>query len=174
MRAPRSTYRFPLTLATAALATALGACAGAANPMQPPDRILVRVHNNTVPSSSVTVYLLPVQGNRALLGTVDPGATETFRDEPEPASTRFRLMARTTEGGVRRSRSFDMTGLDGAEWSLSTNDITLYEATRVPEADTAGADAPVVRPEGSDVEKPDDALSAPPGSRSAEPSGFLR
>lgn len=30
-----------------------------------------------------------------------------------------------------------MTGLDGAEWNLSTNHVTLYEATRVQEPDTA-------------------------------------
>jgi len=109
------------------------------NPMEGPQRMLVRVQNNLQPPKAISVYIHPAQGGRTLLGSVSPSSTDTFEYEPEGVSSAYRLTARTSAGRSLVSNQFEMTGRDGAEWSLWENHVTLYRATRVApsQADTS-------------------------------------
>ncbi len=126
-----SIKRWTRHLALAA-ATGLAATACASNP-QPAatsqGAATIVVDNASGPSTGVTaasVYLLPRNGTRDLLGTVTMDSQKSFVVKPD-VSLEYQLVA--TEGTQSiRSRTFTMTPGDAIEWDLSLNTIKITQS----------------------------------------------
>ena len=90
--------------------------------------IQVRVHNDLVPSTSVTVYAVQEGGQRTMLGTVMTGTTDTFRFRPMIASGTHYLVADPPgPGDELRSRPvvFPIDGGARVEWNLMNNCLNV-------------------------------------------------
>ncbi len=112
-----------------AAALLLAACA-AAVPGAADAELLIRVQNNLVPPTSLTVWAVPATGTRQMLGTVDPSTTATLRFDPAPAAGQYRLMAETTAGTEIVSNPVVLSDAAVVQWDLSSNIATVTE-TRV-------------------------------------------
>lgn len=127
MREALTHPRAPLFRLLSLLAVlALSACAGragaeAAEMTVPEGHAMIRVQNNTIPPTTLTVWAVPETGARTRLGVLRPSATETFHFEPIGAGTRYRLVAETTAGADLVSREFSLTGTAGVLWDVNAN-----------------------------------------------------
>lgn len=90
--------------------------------------VSIRVNNNVIPPTSLTVYAVSETGSRQILGSVSPSGAKTFSYDPVAlSSSRFRLLARTTTGAELVSQPFTLTGTTGLEWEVNTNSIRFFE-----------------------------------------------
>lgn len=103
-------------------ATQAGAEAGAA--VAPAEgEVVVRVQNNVIPPTSLTVWAVPETGVRRMLGVMQPSETKTFTFEPSLPNTQYRLVAQATAGSELVSREFTFAGVSGVTWDMSLNVI---------------------------------------------------
>lgn len=115
----RMRSRVPLG-ASWALLLVLAACGGARSG-SPEDRVQVRVNNNLVPPTALTVYAVSDAGSRRLLGSVSPNQEITLTFDPGSAGGSYRLMARTLSGAeIVSNPVFIRTG-GGVSWTLQSN-----------------------------------------------------
>jgi hypothetical protein len=107
------------------LSTTAGGCAtsGAGVGM---DDIGVEVRNDLIPSSALTIYLVPETGSRRLLGNVSPAQTKTLSFQ-ELSVGQYRLMARTTGGNEIVSNPIVLVDAKTLRWSLSSNILAVVE-----------------------------------------------
>ncbi|HEX2202556.1 MAG TPA: hypothetical protein VHG91_04645 [Longimicrobium sp.] len=118
---------FPRALrpaAALALLLAASACGGArrARPgTEPPPEVQIVVENNLPIPAPLTVYVLPENGGRLLLGTVPGATTASFRYRPVNLGFAHRLVARTTSGDDLRSDLFRLSGKTRLVWSVRDN-----------------------------------------------------
>lgn len=90
--------------------------------------VAIRVNNNVLPPTSLTVFAVSETGSRQILGSVSPSSTKTFNYDPVSlSSSRFRLLARTTTGKELASQPFTLTGTAGLEWQVNSNSIRFFE-----------------------------------------------
>ena len=125
---PRTVLRLLSALVVLALAgcggatTQAGAEAGAA--VAPAEgQMVVRIQNNLIPPSSLTVYAVPETGVRQMLGVMQPSETKTFTLDPSLATTQYRLVAEATGGQEIASREFTFAGTSGVTWDMNLNVI---------------------------------------------------
>ncbi|MGH7506233.1 MAG: hypothetical protein ACRELX_11305 [Longimicrobiales bacterium] len=88
--------------------------------------VQVEVNNDLIPSSALTVYVLPEIGARRLIGNVNPSETTTLQFE-EVAVGQYRLMARTTGGNEIVSNPISLANVAAITWDLSSNILTVKE-----------------------------------------------
>ena len=108
--------------------TALAGCAsapagGAAN------EVAVRVNNNLIPPTSLSVYMVPEVGARRLLGTVPPGSNRTLRYNPVGVGGTYRLVGETVGGTDIPSTPFSLTGAGVVNWDVQSRIATVTDAT---------------------------------------------
>lgn len=86
---------------------------------------IVVVDNTNTTMGAATIYLVPENGVRDQLGTVNPNDEATFTVDPD-VGFRYRLMA---EVGVDElvSREFTFTENSTVEWDLYTNTVSFSE-----------------------------------------------
>ncbi len=103
-----------------------GACAtGREAPAVGAGTLLVTVVNNLTPRTSLTVRITADPGTRVLLGSVSPGATQTFRLNRLMPSGDYQLVAETAEGREIVSREFNVLPGDEVMWSVRTNTVDV-------------------------------------------------
>lgn len=112
----------------ALLMTALAGCAstpagGGVN------EVVVRVNNNLIPPTSLSVYMVPEVGARRLLGTVPPGSDRTLRFNPIGAGGTYRLVGETVGGTDIPSTPFSLAGAAVVNWDVQSRIATVSGAT---------------------------------------------
>ena len=107
------------------LAAGVGGCASAGTGSGGDTAIVVE--NNLVPSSAMSVYALPDQGGRRLIGSVSPGETRTLRFDVFGVGGQYRFVARTTGGSDLVSNPVTIEAGDTVRWSLASNIATVDE-----------------------------------------------
>jgi predicted small secreted protein len=116
------------TLAWAAavlLSTTVAACASTSEGAGL-NQIGVEVRNDLVPSSALTIYVVPETGARRLLGSVSPSQTKMLSFQ-EVSVGQYRLMARTTDGQEIVSNPIVLADASTLRWNLSSNILTILE-----------------------------------------------
>lgn len=95
--------------------------AGAADTTQvsEDESIRIEVTNHISPPSSVVVYVLQNTGARQRLGRVQPGRTGSFEYRPQTEARRIRLLARTNQGEIFRSRAFTVSQAGVVRWEFT-------------------------------------------------------
>jgi hypothetical protein len=116
--------RFAAALALL-LSTALaGACATFGQGGAPTEsQVTVRVENNLIPPTSLTIYAITDRGTRRLLGSVNPSDTQTLHFEAGPGG-QYRILARTTGGREILSNPVNVSGGEGIRWDVQANIAT--------------------------------------------------
>ena len=89
------------------------------------DAVAVTINNDIVPPASVTVWMVPENGGRRRLGTVNPNGQQTFNFSPGVRSMEHRLVAETTGGGDRESNPFTLVAVSGVRWNLSGPTVSI-------------------------------------------------
>ncbi|MEX2572578.1 MAG: hypothetical protein WD737_14855 [Gemmatimonadota bacterium] len=100
------------------LATAVSACAHLGGGGDATAEL--RVENNLIPPTTLSVYALPDTGTRQLVGIVRPGATTDLSFSPRAAAS-YQFVAETTEGRDIVSPPINIRAGDTAEWDLDAN-----------------------------------------------------
>ena len=115
------------------IATLAAVLAGACATAQPGAQSVVNivVENNTIPSSPVTVYLVPTSGIERMLGTATSSRTTSLEYRGLPAVGTHYLVARPVSGRNIVSNTFLMDGVQALEWSLASNFVRITQ-TREP------------------------------------------
>lgn len=83
-------------------------------------RATLRVENDLIPPTSLSVYAVPEIGSRILVGVVPPGETTTLTFDAAAASD-YRFVAETTAGREITSDEITLGSGDGAIWSVNAN-----------------------------------------------------
>jgi hypothetical protein len=95
-------------------------------PAQPTgNTISIRVTNDIVPPTSITVWMVPEQGSRRRLGTLEPNGQGTYTFSPGIRSMEHRLTAEKTGGGSASTNPFTLEGVTGVRWAASSTVATL-------------------------------------------------
>ncbi len=104
----------------------VGACApnGVDTDVDPEAEAAIQVNNDLIPSTVVTVWIIPDVGSRQMLGTVSPGDSETLRFDAGATTREYRLRARTTAGAEIVSTPFSLAAGQAVEWNLNSNMVT--------------------------------------------------
>ena len=105
------------------LAGTAAACASTSQRSVDPDPLEIRMRNNLIPPTSLTISLLPAAGPRSFVGLVSPSETKTLELDLTTPAGPYRLLAEATDGSAMASRQFMITNDDGVEWNLSQNRI---------------------------------------------------
>jgi hypothetical protein len=103
----------------------LAACGTGARGGSAGEPVLVRVNNNLVAPTVISVYLVPEVGGRRLLGTVTPGSQATLRYSGSTIGVNFRLVARTTGGTEIPSTPFSVRQGETVHWDLQSRIATV-------------------------------------------------
>jgi predicted small secreted protein len=120
------TRRMALAWAAAVLlSTTIAACASTSAGTGS-NQIGVEVRNDLVPSSALTIYVVPETGARRLLGSVSPSETKMLSFQ-EVSVGQYRLMARTTGGQEIVSNPIILADARTLRWNLSSNILTVIE-----------------------------------------------
>ena len=88
---------------------------------------MLRVENNLIPPTSLSVYAVPEVGSRSLVGAVEPGATATLRFNPMAGTGQFRFVAETTAGNEIASNPVTISPGATVRWDVSANIATVVE-----------------------------------------------
>ena len=124
IRACRASILACMILTLSACATS-GTAGGGEGAAVAGDAVAVRVNNDVVPPTTITVWMVPETGARRRLGTVTPNGQETFSFAPGIRSMEHRLMAETTEGGDRTTNPFTLVAVSGVRWNVSSPNVGL-------------------------------------------------
>ena len=110
-----------------ALALATTGCAMMGKRSAEADGVQIRVQNNLIPGTSLSVSVLPSVGPRIQVGFVAPSETKNLRFDPGTPAGPYRLFAETTEGAAIASRQFYLATVRAVEWNVSLNTVRLLE-----------------------------------------------
>ncbi len=94
--------------------------AARATPQVTGNAISIRVTNDLVPPTIITVWIAPETGSRRRLGTVQPNGQGTFTFIPDIRSMEHHLVADKTDGGTATSNPFTLDGVRGVRWGASS------------------------------------------------------
>lgn len=106
------------------LCAACAAGAGRGRGAQSPE-VIFQVHNDLNPPRALTVRLISQTGTRALLGSLTPGQTRSFRYRDAAYHGQYRLVAEGAAGGDVASTSFVLTPGTRVVWTVQTNSIRI-------------------------------------------------
>ena len=81
---------------------------------------VVRVQNNLIPPTSMTVYAVPQTGVRQMLGVLQASETKAFTLEPA-AVGQYRLVGQVSAGSEVVSPDFTFAGTRGVTWDMNSN-----------------------------------------------------
>ncbi len=112
-------------LAAAACASSGGG--GAADTtMQPAgNTVTIRVTNDMIPPTPITVWIAPETGSRRRLGTIEPSRQGTFTFTPGIRSMDHRLVAEPSTGNDVTTTPFTLEGVTVVRWTTSSTVVTL-------------------------------------------------
>lgn len=82
--------------------------------------VAIRVTNDIVPPTSVTVWMVPETGSRRRLGTISPNGQQTFNFTPNLRSMDHRLMAEASGMQDAVSNPFVLEGVTSVQWDVSS------------------------------------------------------
>lgn len=105
-----------LVLGTAGLGACAPGAAGAGG-----GNTTVRVENNLIPPTSLTVSAVPSGGTRRVLGSVSPNATATLRFNAVRAADQYRLVAQAASGAEIVSNPVTFSPGATVQWDLRSN-----------------------------------------------------
>lgn len=91
------------------------------------DGVQIRVENNTIPPTSLTISIQPEIGTRRLLGSMTPSSTRTFEYEAGVAAGEYVLLGETVSGQTLRSRPFLLSGDARVTWDVNLNVVRVTE-----------------------------------------------
>ena len=114
--------RVQAVIALLVAGTAAG-CASASQRSTDDQPLEIRVRNNLMPPTSLSISLLPSSGARSFVGLVAPSQTKTLEYDFPAAAGMYRLLAEATDGSALASRAFVMPSDNGVEWDLALNQI---------------------------------------------------
>ncbi|HET7274912.1 MAG TPA: hypothetical protein VFI91_07010 [Longimicrobiaceae bacterium] len=105
---------------------AVSGCASAGAGSATEGDLAVRVVNDIIPPTSLTIWMVPTTGGRDMIGVVPPGATRTLDYNLVTASGEYRIQGETTGGEELWSYPFVLSDSDTlVEWDVSANSITI-------------------------------------------------
>lgn len=119
-----------LALAGAIFASGCGGSSGgAAEPRNPEmtlgeaaaSNVVIVVHNNWIPASTVQAFVQPLGSRRRLLGTVQANAEETFIVPARDVASGFQIVAERRAGETLESPRINETGGWKHTWNMATN-----------------------------------------------------
>lgn len=112
-------------LAVLALIVGLAACASAPRGGGA-GGVAVRVENNLIPPTTLTVWAHPQVGVRSMVGVIQPSTTKTLYFEPSSVAGQYVFVAETTTGQAIRSNPVGLSGPGGTVvWDVSANLATV-------------------------------------------------
>ena len=89
------------------------------------DATHIRVQNNVMPPTQLTVSLIPVTGSRQMVGFVGSSETKTLELPSDPPAGPVRLLAETTDGSALASRQFTILDGETVVWDVSANMVSV-------------------------------------------------
>lgn len=113
------------------IALTFGACAsgggGATGEADDPagEGVSVQVNNDYVPSSQVTVWMVPESGSRRRLGTIPPNGRQTFNYSPNILDMDHHLLAEVSGGQNSQTTPFTLVGVSAVRWDISSRNATV-------------------------------------------------
>ena len=87
--------------------------------------VTVRVENNLVPASTLTISLLPAEGARRAVGVVPASSTQEFRVPVGTSTDPHRLFAEPPNGPAYSSRTFTVSSAARVEWNVGQNALNV-------------------------------------------------
>ena len=120
---------FAVPASVAAMLLGLAACAGsrAAPGDNGREPARVRVFNNLIPATYLTISIVTSNGVRYALGNVSGSETKVLRFPQQAPGVQYQLSARTTDRYVLTSRPFSFGEGRVVEWDLRQNTIRGIE-----------------------------------------------
>ncbi len=90
--------------------------------------VTVRVENNLVPATALTVSVIPAAGERRTVGTVPAGRTEEIRFTVGTSADPHRFLAEAaTNGSAIASRAFTLAESVRLDWNVGQNVLNVAE-----------------------------------------------
>jgi heme/copper-type cytochrome/quinol oxidase subunit 2 len=108
--------------------TGLGACASGGMGAGGAGNTVLRVENNLIPATSLSIYAVPEVGTRTLVGVVDPSSTATLRFNASAAGGQYRFVAETTAGNEIASNPITVSSGATIRWDLTANIATVVDS----------------------------------------------
>ena len=127
----------------AVLITLLVAACSAARRDPTAGEIMVAVENDLLPRADLTIRVESEGGFRRILGGVGPGATRTLRFREPSYGGRFRLIARTPDGGEIASVPFSLFPGAIVSWSIRDNALSVERYAGAALAGVRATSSPV-------------------------------
>ena len=118
-RAALAALLVALSLSFSACATVGGRHSESSN------RIGVRVQNDLVVPSVLTIFIVDDLGTRRLIGNVPANVSSTLSYDPSLPSGRYHLVARTTSGAEITSQTITATAGETIVWRMSNNLVNV-------------------------------------------------
>jgi hypothetical protein len=87
--------------------------------------VTVRVENNLVPASTLTISVLPAEGARRAVGVVPASSTQEFRVPVGTSTDPHRLFAEPPNGPAFSSRTFTLASAGRIEWNVGQNALNV-------------------------------------------------
>lgn len=117
----RGPLRGTLALLLAACATGGGRSGAAREP------VIIVVNNDLLPSSAVSVWMVPESSGPVLIGSVGPGQVDELSYRPRTNVFNYRLRARLTGNREIISNTFSLAGAARVRWDLQANLAVVAE-----------------------------------------------
>jgi hypothetical protein len=89
--------------------------------------VTVRVQNNLVPATALTISLLPASGERRTIGVVGPSRSDELRFPAGSSTDPHRLLAEAASGTATASRLFTLSSAATVEWNVGLNTLNVAE-----------------------------------------------
>jgi hypothetical protein len=87
--------------------------------------VTVRVENNLLPASTLTISVLPTDGARRTVGVVSSSSTQEFRVPVGTSTEPHRLFAEPPNGPAFASRTFTLSTAGRVEWNVGQNALNV-------------------------------------------------
>ncbi len=90
--------------------------------------VTVRVENNLVPATALTISVVPSAGERRTIGTVPAGRSEELRFPVGTSADPHRFLAEAaTNGSAIASRAFTLAESVRLDWNVGQNVLNVAE-----------------------------------------------
>lgn len=108
------------------LGLSLSACATAGGRHSESGNLIsVRVQNDLVVPSVLTIFIVDDLGTRRLIGNVPANTSATLSYDPSLPSGRYHLIGRTTSGAEITSQTITATAGETIVWRMSNNLVNV-------------------------------------------------
>lgn len=89
------------------------------------DAVQITIVNNTMPPTSTNIRISPQGYSSRLLGSLNPGQTQTFSYTPPDPTANFTLQSDPADGSGMRSEQFSLAGIRTVRWDVSQQRVQL-------------------------------------------------